>query len=147
MILTVSMAHPRELISQAVVALLIAANTAAGSRVTGMRVDPHKKSGLPALSAYTLADPANSDASSEMEEAHELNLEIAGWADVNTINTLAEQVETAMRVDPYLGGLVSDMVFGGTVMEVVEIDGRSDPIVAIAVMTYSVKYHIALEAT
>lgn len=141
------MAHQRELISQAVVALLIAASTAAGSRVYATRTDPFKKGGLPALSVYTLNDPANADASSEMEEAHALALEIAAWADPSAINSLAKQVEDAMRADPYFGGLASDSVITGTVIEVVEQDGRSDPVVAIAVLTYAVTYHIALAAT
>lgn len=148
------MEHPRELISQAVVALLVAANTAAGARVYATRVDPHKKTGLPALAVYALNDPTDEEASSEMEEAHELELEIAGWVAHTdalpvdqAMNALAKQVEAAMRADEYLGGLASNVVHRGTVMEVVEDDGRSTPLVGIAVLTYAVKYHVALEPT
>jgi hypothetical protein len=141
------MAHPRELISDAVVALLLAANTAAGSRVSATRVDPHKKSQLPALSVYTLTDPTSDGGSSEMEEGHELALEVAAWAEPDEIEDLLDQVEDAMRADPYFGGVASDSILKGTVTQVVEIDGRSDPTVAIAVLTYSVTYHIALAAT
>lgn len=154
MILTAVMAHPRELIRQAVVALLIAANTAAGARVYGTRFDPHKKGALPGLSVYVQNDPADDEASSEMEEAHELQLEIAGWVAHTdavpvdqAINALADQVELAMRADPYIGGLASDVVHRGTVSQVVEEDGRSDPVVGVVLLTYSVKYHIALEST
>jgi hypothetical protein len=152
-ILTAGMAHPRKLIRQAVVALLIAANTAAGARVLGTRVVPHKKSGLPALSVYTLSDPVDEDVSTGTEETHELELEIAGWvahtdalpAD-DAMDDLAEQVEAAMRSDPFLGGKASKVTFKGTVLEVVEDDGRSDPIVGIAVLTYSVTYRADLTA-
>jgi hypothetical protein len=148
------MAHPRELISQAVVALLIAAGTSAGSRVYATRFDAHKKTGLPALSVYTLNDPTSEDESSEMEVAHALELEIAGWVahtdavPVQTaMNALAEQVEIAMRANEYLSGNASEVVHTGTVMEVVEEDGRTSPVVGVVVMTYSVKYHIALAVT
>jgi Tfp pilus assembly protein FimV len=148
------MAHQRELISQAVIALLVAAGTAAGARVYGTRVDPHKKSGLPALSVYTLNDPTNEDESSEMEVAHELELEIAGWVAHteaepvdDAMDALADQVEIAMRANEYLSGTASEVVHTGTVKEVVEDDGRSNPVVGIVVLTYAVKYHIALAVT
>ena len=148
------MAHPRKLIGQAVVALLIAAGTAAGSRVLATRVTPHKKTGLPAISVYALNDPADEENSSEMEVGHELALEITGWVahtDAvpvdDAMNNLAEQIEIAMRADPYLGGNASDVVYGGTAMEVVEDNGSSDPLVGIVVLTYTVKFHIALAAT
>jgi hypothetical protein len=147
-------AHPRELISQAVVALLIAANTAAGTRVYAARIDPHRKSHLPALSVYTLTDPSSADISSEMEVGYNLELEIVGWfahvdaaAALAGANALAEQVEAAMRADEYLGGLASEVIHTGTVAELVEDDGRSDPVMAIAVLTYTARYHTALAVT
>lgn len=143
MILTIAMAHPRELIRQAVVALLVAANTAAGARVYGTRIDPHKKTGVPALSVYTLNDPADPEASSEMEEAHDIALEIEAWADPSAIDGLVEQVEAAMRADPYFGGLASDSTLTGTSLGI----EQGDPALALGVLTYSVKYHVALEAT
>ena len=141
------MAHLREQIVDATVALLIAANTAAGARVSGDRVNPHKKTGLAALAVYTRNDPVNDAASSEMEVGHDLELKITAWATPDAIDDLADQVEVAMRADPYLGGLASDVVFKGTAMETIEKDGRSDPIVATAVLTYAVLYHIPLEPT
>jgi hypothetical protein len=141
------MSHPRELIVQAVVTLLAAASTAAGARVTNTRVEPHKKSGIPALSVYALNDPANDAASSEMEEAHDVTLEVAGWAAPTAINSLMAQVEAALRADPYLGGLASNSSPKGTVIQVVEDSGHSDPVVAIAVLTYTATYHVALAAT
>lgn len=154
MILTTLMAHPRKLIRQAVVALLIAANTAAAARVVGTRVEPHKKTGLPAISVYTLSDPVNEDESSQLEEVHELELEIAGWvahtdavpAD-DAMDDLAEQIEAAMANPwPWLTGKASDVTYKGAVMEVVEDDGRSSPAVGIIVLTYAVKYRADVAA-
>lgn len=154
MILTVGVDHPRELIVQAVVALLAAANTAAGARVYPMRFAPFKKSDLPAIAVYAKNDPRDEDGSSEMEDGYELELEIVGVvphteaAPVGQrMNELARQIEAAMRSDPYLGGNASDVIHMGTEQEVVEEDGRTNPVVGIAVLTYAVKYHIALEAT
>lgn len=141
------MAHPRELIRQYVAALLVSAGTSAGARVYETRVEPHKKSGLPAISVYTLNDPIDEETSSEMEEVHKLPLEVVLWAAPDAVDTLEDQVKAAMRAAPYLGGLANDVTFGGSVMEVVEDDGRSDPLVAIDVLSYTVAYSVALEST
>lgn len=153
MILTIAMAHPRKLIRHAVAALLVDAATYAGARVKPTRVEPHKKSGLPALGVYTLTDPVNDDDSSQTEEAHELELEVVGWVAHSdeypvddAMDDLAEQVEAAMNADPFLGGAASEVSFKGTTMEVVEDDGRSDPVVGIVVLTYAVKYRADLAA-
>ncbi len=147
------MAHPRKLIRHAVVALLVGANTAAGARVQPTRVEPHEEADLPALGVYTLTDPVDDDASTQTEEAHEVELEIIGWvahsdqvsAD-DAMDDLAEQVEKAMKSDPYLGGNASEVRFRGTVMQVVEDDGRTDPTVGIVVLRYDVKYRSSLVA-
>lgn len=148
------MAHQRKIIRHAVRDLLISAATAAGSRVQGTRVDPNKKSQLPAIGVYTLNDPVNEDTSSDGEDTHELEVEIAGWvahtdavpAD-DAMDDLAEQIEAAMKSDPFLGGAVGGkgVRLLGTVMEVVEINGRSDPQVGIVVLTYAVPYFTALD--
>lgn len=148
MILTTVMAHPRKLIRQAVVALLAGA-TVAGTRVAGTRVEPHKKSQLPAIGVYTLNDPVDDDASSEVEETHEVELEIAGWVlhtDAvpvdDAMDDLAEQIEETMKTSPYLGGKAGEVRLVGTTMEVLEDDARTSPIVGIIVLTYAVTYHI-----
>lgn len=146
-ILTAGMAHPRKLIRAAVVALLIGAGTAAGARVKPTRVEPHKKGQLPAIGVYTLTDPVDEDRSTETEDAHELELEVVGWvahtdalsAD-DAMDDIAEQIENAMKSDPFLGDKASEVRFRGTVMEVVEDDGRSDPLIGVVVLKYDVKY-------
>ncbi len=147
MILTALMAHPRKLIRHAVVALLAGAATAAGVRVTGTRVDPHKGSQLPAISVYTLNDVVEEDVSTTAEDAHELEIEIVGWVAHSeavpvddAMDDLAEQIEAAMTSDPFLGGKVSELVFKGTTMEVREDDGRGNPLVGIVALVYTAKY-------
>lgn len=139
------MAHPRKLIRHAFATLLIGANTAAGTRVDTTRVEPQTEQELPAISVYTLSDDVAGESSTEDE--HELHLEVVAQVahtDSNPcddrMDDLAEQIEAAVVADPYLGGKASQITLKGTVMEVVEVDGRSDPTVGIVVLTYSVKY-------
>ncbi len=144
------MAHQRKLIRQAVVALLASASTAAGARVQGTRVEPHKKSQLPAISVYTLREEIDEDASAgtaPRELLRVCKVEITGWvahSDLvpvdDAMDNLAEQIETAMDVDPYLGTAAADSVLESTEMQVVEDDGRSDPLVGIVTLTYAVTY-------
>jgi len=152
-------AHPRKLIRHAVRDLLIAANTAAGARVKGTRVEPHKSSQLPAIGVYTLNDPIAEDGSTNTEQAHELELEVVGWvahtealpAD-DAMDDLAEQIEAAMNAEvadddgPFLGGKVSEIRFVGTVMEVVEDNARTSPNVGIVVLTYAMTYRAGITA-
>lgn len=146
-----AMAHPRKLIRKAVVALLVAANTNAGARVTATRVEPHRKSQLPAISVYTLREPIDQDASSATsprELKRNVRLEVTGWvAHSDTISVddamddLAEQIEAAMDADPYLGGTAGEFLLEETVMQVVEDDAASDPLVGVVNLTYVVTYH------
>jgi hypothetical protein len=150
------MAHPRKLIRHAVVALLAAADTAAADRVQGTRIEPHKKSALPALSVYTLNDPVVEEEGSELEDMHELELEVVGWvahtealtAD-DAMDDLAEAVEAAMNgaLDGELAGKATDVRLVGTTMEVIEDNARTDPQVGIVVLTYAVKYRADLAAS
>lgn len=236
MILTFGMAHQRKLIRKSVVALLVSGGTAAGARVKSTRVEPHKKSQLPAIAVYTLkepVDPASKD-TAPRELTRDLKLEVVGWVGVTDPDTvddamddLAEQIEAAMEANRWLvaakaitavdpatdqitipghglatgaapvflistGGLVpagatlgrqyhaivvddntinlatsetnalagtavdltdagsgvlellvataAESILEDTEMEVVAIDGRSDPLVGIVTLTYSITY-------
>lgn len=150
MILTAGMAHPRKLIRHAFVAMLVAANTAAGARVYATRVDPLKKQ-LPSISVYTLSDPVDDDASTETEEAHVVELEVlavVAHTDAvpvdDAMDDIAEQIEAAVKANPYLGGEANDTRLVGTIMEVREENGRSDPLVGLVVLTYAVEYRADL---
>lgn len=146
------MAHQRKLIRQDVVALLVRANTAAGARVKPTRVEPHRKTQLPAISVYTLHDSvdAESKTTAPVELTHTLQLEIVGWvahSDTylvdDAMDDLAEQIETAMDLDVYLNGTAGDSQLTDTLMEVVEDDGRSEPMIGIVTLTFAVTYRTA----
>ena len=140
------MAHPRKLVRHAVVARLVNA-TAANDRVQGTRVEPHRKAPLPAISVYTLNDDVDEEVSSDAEDTHELQLEITGWvahSDAipvdDAMDDLAEQIEAVIANDPYLGGASGETRLRNTRMQVVEDNGRSDPMIGIVALTYAVTY-------
>lgn len=153
-----AMAHQRMLIRKAVVAMLIAANTDAGSRVKPTRVEPHKKSQLPAIAVYTLSEDIDDELSRDSaprELTRSLKLEIAAWvADSEAVtvddamDNIAAEIEAAMDADWYLtdptqpsnGSTAANSILIGTEMQVVEDDGRSDPLVGIVTLTFDVTY-------
>lgn len=154
MILTALMAHQRKLIRHAVVEQLIAANTAAGARVLGTRVEPTKKSQLPTISVYTLGEETDmelSEQSAPRELTRDLVLEIAAWvahsdtypAD-DAMDDIAEQIEASMDADRYIGvppaNTAAESILTGCVMTVLEEDGKSDPLLGLVTLTYKVTY-------
>jgi hypothetical protein len=154
-ILTALMAHPRKLIRQAVVTLLAGANTAAEDRVKGTRIEPHRKTRLPSIGVYTLTDQVDPDVSSDMEDGHVVDVEVTAWVSHtdavpvdDAMDDIAEQIEAAMLVDRYLAGKAggAGARLTGTTMQVVEDDGRSDPIIGIVTLTYAVEYKADLVA-
>lgn len=143
------MAHPRKLIRLAIVAQLIAANTAAGSRVYPDRVDPHKSGATPAICVYTLSEPVDQAASNAQPRQlkRELQVEVAGYVTgvdeehvVDALDDLAEEIEKAIDTDPRFGGKANEAMLEDTVVEVRAENGRSDPLVGIIVLTYTVTY-------
>lgn len=144
------MAHPRTQIRQATIAALDGA-TAAGARVHDTRVDPFRKGDLPALSVYTLSESSDK-ASGGLDR--EVQLEIAGWvsgadaaAVARAMDDLAVQIEDAMAADAGLRGTASDSVLTGTEPQIRAEDGKSDPLVGIITLTYTVTYQTTLGLT
>lgn len=149
------MAHQRKLIRHAVVALLASAGTAAGDRVSATRVEPHKRSQLPAISVYTLRDVVDREASERTaprELTREAKVEITGWvahSDAvpvdDAMDDLAEQIEAAMGANINLEDAngehpqAADSILEETVMQVLEEDGN-DPIIGVVTLTYAVKF-------
>jgi hypothetical protein len=141
------MAHQRTLIRNAVVALLIAADTAAADRVYATRFDPIRQ--LPTIAVYSgneAVDPSSGD-TAPRELTRTVDVEIVGYVahtaavpvDV-AMDNLAQQIEDAMHAVPELGGAAGDSILRSINTEVVEEDGRSSPVVGVVVLTYAVTY-------
>jgi hypothetical protein len=141
------MAHQRKEIRHAIAELLIAAGTAAGSRVSRTRVDAHKRSELPAISVYALSESSQADGSAPRELARDARVEIVGWvqhteavpAD-DAMDDLAEQIETAMDADRFVGGLAADTELTGTEIQIRAEEGKSSPLVGQVTLAYAVTY-------
>lgn len=140
------MPHQRKLIRDAVVAALTG-TTAAGAQVTSTRVEPIRKTALPALSVYTLSEQVHpeSDKTSPRELTRELKLEVAGFvADTaalpiaDAMDALALQVETVMEADPYFGDLASTSILESTEMTLPE--PTADPLIGVVTLTFAVTY-------
>ncbi len=135
--------HQRQVIRTAIVAILLNV-TAAVDRVFPTRVLPFRTRDLPVVTVYTLED--NVDADSRMVSPRELtrslSVTIEGWVAPgpnvdNAIDDLAEEIETAMHADPYLGGAAADSLLESTVMEsIVESDRELGWVALVYDVTY-----------
>lgn len=126
--------HERQGIREAVVAALIGTAptyaTAAQARVTKTRMAPSKTAQLPAISVYTSDEAVNppSANTAPRELKRRVTVGIEAWviasADVDdALDAIALQVETAMDVDSWLGGTVTDSVLLTTEMGL-KLDGE-----------------------
>jgi hypothetical protein len=140
--------HQRQIIRTKIADLLVAGATAAGTRVFPSRKLPLRKIELPALAVYTLDESVTADSvtSAPRELTRSLNVVIEGWiaepADSGTtvddaIDALAEEIETVMHADPYLGDTVGESILSETTVELVE---EGDRMMALLLMTYAVTY-------
>lgn len=154
MILTIGMAHPRQLIRDAARATLAGATVAEG-RVTSTRVEPLRSSiGLPAISVYTLTESVDADSvtTATRELTREVDLEIVGWIVVPSpdeaagdpgriVDDFAEEIEAAMSGNRYLSDTAGECILSGTTVSILQ-DG--DPLIAILTMTYTATYRTEL---
>lgn len=153
-ILTAAVAHPRKIIRHAIVAALLGA-TAAGDRVQATRLEPYRKSQLPAIGVYTPDEPIDvetSEGSSPRQLRRALTVRIAAAVEAPTgalddvadpMDDIAEQIEAVMAADPYFGPrgseLASDSILINTEMGVRGGEG-GERIYGIITLTYVVTY-------
>lgn len=140
------MSHARKLMRNAVVAQLIAANTAAGPRVESTQMIPHRRGGETALGVYTPSETVDTEVrTAPREELRETQLIIegvvvgtssAGVADA--LDDLAEEVEAALAVDDAFDGTAEESSLVSTDLEVIE-DGAKT--VGLVRLTYTARYH------
>ena len=138
------MAHARKLIRQAVVAQLIAAGTAAGSRVEATRMIPQRRATEAAIGVYTPAEESEQDARTaprELKRDLQLIIEgiVVGTSGVDdALDDLAEQVEAALDADDTLGGTAAESQLLSTDLETIE-DGAKT--VGLVRLTYRATYY------
>lgn len=134
----------RARIRQQAVALLKAANTAAGAHVYDSRVSPNSKNKLPALNVYTLlqngSGTAQAGTAPQFDTTVTLSVEcVVSQADAwgAALDDLCEQVENALLCNP---GFISefDMVTSYSTAMQAKDEGEN-PIIK-AVMSIGLKY-------
>jgi hypothetical protein len=139
------MAHERTEIREAVVAQLIAASTAAGSRVYETRLAPIRTAELPAISVYvdseTVRPDSMSSAPRELKRTAELAIEAWARADADVddvLDALALEIETAMDSDVNLDETAFNSVLSSTEVKI-SMDG--DRPMGVVRLVYAVVYH------
>lgn len=140
------MSHARKLIRQAVVAQLIAADTAAADRVESTQMIPHRRAGDTALGVYTPSETVDMETrTAPREESRETQVVIEGIvvgtsssAVADSLDDLAEEVEAALAADDTLGSTAEESYLVSTDLEVAE-DGAKT--VGLVRLTYTAAYH------
>jgi hypothetical protein len=124
------MGHPRKEIRQAVAAQ-ISGETAAEDRVYTTREVPYKRGGVPAIAVYTPEEEVDGEtptAPRELVRSLQVFIEgvcVGGETVDDTIDDLAEEIETAMHADETLGGKAGDSILSRTETAVFEDAGKS----------------------
>jgi hypothetical protein len=134
--------HKRAQIRAAIVDLLIAANTAASSRVYGNRAMPLWDLSLPAVLVYARDEDSKPQGVSDQSLIRTMRVSIQAVSAANDtldddLDVLAGQIEAAMNADDNLGTLVISSTLISTELDVAA-DGEK-PIGAVR-MTYEIRY-------
>ncbi len=145
------MSHQRQVIREAVTNILATAlspSVVATGRVQQTRLAPQRENELPAVSIYTLDETIPDDAhlSAPRKLTRLLNLAIDGWVKLahggaidNQIDALALAIETAMHIDPTLGGpFVANDSWLTSTQIVMKLDGNVP--MGIVHLVYTVRY-------
>ena len=143
------MAHQRQVIGEAIVALLTG-QTTAGARVYLNRVEPLRSKEIPAVVVYVLGEKSEHGDTAPRELKRELSVDIEALvllddSAASTLNDIAQAIETAMSADPSLDGEAGDSYLTGTD---IAISQEGEQLLMSATLFYSVVYHtLAPEAT
>jgi hypothetical protein len=137
------MAHQRQIIRDAVVALL-RGRTSAGADVFVEDRPRVRQSKLPAIVVFSGDEDSDHKGSAprELEREAEIQIEIFAAETptkraADARDDLALEVENLMHADPYLGGAAGDSYLSGTT---VDVDVGGDKIIGAATLTYAVTY-------
>ena len=113
--------HQRKIIRDAVKAALVAAVTAASTRVSANRQNAFRQKELPAIDLVNVSDDVSDDSinTAPRELKHDYILAVRGWVVVtdavdDVMDALAKEIETAMHADPYFGGACADSILSST---------------------------------
>lgn len=136
--------HARKMIRDAVVALLIAADTVAHSNVFPTRKIPFRKHELPAIAVFTSGEHVDEDSqvTAPRELTRQLTVTIGCYVTMgdrvdDAMDAIALEIETAMHADPYLGGKAGDSILRETDFDYVMVGDQEAGLIT---LTYAVIY-------
>jgi hypothetical protein len=134
--------HQRQAIRTAIQNIL-SGKTSAETRVFRTRFTSFKRNELPAIGIYLLSETSDAQDSAPREYLRKATVAIEGIVRVSDqpddeVDDLAEEIETAMNVDPTLFGAASDSTLTATEMEVFE---NGDQHIGAIRLQYEIKYY------
>jgi hypothetical protein len=137
--------HQRQIIREAVVAAIIAANTSAGARVYETRAVPWARVQLPAISVYlpgdTVTEESKNTAPRVLDRVGQLEVIAAVETGENVddaMDAIALEIERAMHKDPSFGGVCGGSVLSSTDSDTVEVGQKP---LGFIVLTYEVDFN------
>jgi hypothetical protein len=149
--------HQRQLVRDATVLKLKGTAdprpTAAGDRVKSTRLTPWRAGNLPAISVYVADEDVDREKSDEApRRLHRVaNIVVEGVLAAvaedqldDALDSLAQEIETALAADPWLGGTAVDSILLRTELGTVTIGERPHGAVQ---LTYAVTYETAVPDT
>lgn len=137
------MAHGRNQVRTAV-AVALTGLTTTGANVFQFRVYPHESTAMPSLNIRA--------GDEEVDEVDGLTRTVQIFVEgrikatsnlADTLDTISEEVETALAADRTLGGVSIHIIEPGTTTEIE--DGAEQP-VGMITMVFPIMYRIAMEA-
>lgn len=137
------MAHLRQQIREYVGGTLVSGLTTTGTRVYQSRLYPMADDNLPGLLVYTTTEESEPDVmGSTRNMDRSMNLVIEGFAKTATnlddkLDTIADEVETAMAGSPTINSLAKNSWLAGTEIALM---GEGETPVGVITMNFNVIY-------
>jgi len=142
------MTHVRQQIRERVGTVVTGLSTT-GSNVFQSRVYPLQDSNLPALLVYSTTEDSEADViGTALSTNRIVNIVIEGYVKAttdfdDTVDTICEEVETALANDRTLNGLAKFSQLTGTE---INYNGEGETPVGVVTLTYQVQYRTATNA-
>ena len=143
------MAHLRQQIRERV-ATTVTGLTTTGSRVYQSRVYPLADANLPGLLVYSTSESSEPDVMTSGNRTlfRELEIVIEGYAKAtsnldDTLDTITDEIETAMAADRTVNSLARDATLASTAITLI---GEGEKPVGVVTLTYRVTYRNAMNA-
>ena len=143
------MAHLRQQIRERV-ATTVTGLTTTGSRVYQSRVYPLADANLPGLLVYSTSESSEPDVMTSGNRTlfRELEIVIEAYAKAtsnldDTLDTITDEIETAMAADRTVNSLARDATLASTAITLI---GEGEKPVGVVTLTYRVTYRNAMNA-